>query len=62
MEVFMRNISLQKKEKALNNAVASVEMEGYHISDQEKQLCMNVLNGSMTKEEFINTLLERCAV
>ncbi|MBR0365270.1 MAG: antitoxin VbhA family protein [Clostridia bacterium] len=58
----MRQALLQDKETALNNAIASVEIEGYHISDYEKQLCMSVLNGNITKEDFIQTMLERCAV
>lgn len=53
---------LHDKEMALNNAIASVEIEGYHVSDYERQLCMSVLNGTITKEEFMQTILERCAV
>lgn len=49
-----------EKEYALNNAVASVEMEGYVLSDDEKKLCLDVLNGKLTKEEFIQIMLERC--
>ena len=52
----------REKEFALNNAVASVEMEGYTISDQEKDLCLDVLNGKLTKSEFIKIILERCTV
>ena len=55
----MRQVSLQKKERALNNAIASVEMEGYRVSGYEKKLCMDVLNGKLTKEDFIKILLER---
>ncbi len=43
----------------LNNAVASVEMEGYKISDNEKELCMEVLDGKLTKDEFIKIMLEK---
>ena len=49
-----------EKEFALNNAVASVEMEGYTVSEQEKNLCLDVLNGKLTKSEFIKKILERC--
>ena len=35
----MKQISLQEKEAALNNAVASVEIEGYSVSEYEKELC-----------------------
>ena len=49
-----------EKEYALNNAVASVEMEGYIISENEKSLCLDVLNGKLTKDELIQIMLERC--
>jgi hypothetical protein len=58
----MRQVSLQEKERALNNAVASVEMEGYNVSEYEKNLCMEVLNGKLTKDDFIQIMLERCRV
>lgn len=58
----MGQVSLQEKERALNNAVASVEMEGYKISDTEKKLCMDVLNEKLTKDDFIKTMLEICTV
>lgn len=54
--------SIQIQETALNNAVASVELEGYSVSENEKTLCMEFVNGKMTKEQFINTVLERCRV
>ena len=56
----MNQLSLQDKERALNNAVASVEMEGYTVSEYEKKLCMDVLNGKLTKDDFIKIMFERC--
>lgn len=58
----MRHTSLQEKEMALNNAVASVEMEGYKVSSDEKKLCMEVLKGKLNKDDFIKIMLERCVV
>ena len=58
----MKQVSLREKKMVLNNAVASVEMEGYKISDNEKELCMEVLNGKLTKDDFIKIMLERCTV
>lgn len=55
----MKQVSLREKKMALNNAVASVEMEGYKISDNEKELCMKVLDGKLTKDEFIKIMLEK---
>lgn len=56
----MKSVSLHDKKRALNSAVASVEMEGYAVSEYEKKLCMEVLNGELTKDEFIKIMLERC--
>lgn len=36
----MNQILLQETEKVLNNAIASVEIEGYKLSDDEKELCI----------------------
>ena len=55
----MKQVSLREKKMELNNAVASVEMEGYKISDNEKELCMEVLDGKLTKDEFIKIMLEK---
>ena len=55
----MKQVSLREKKMVLNNAVASVEMEGYKISDNEKELCLEVLDGKLTKDEFIKIMLEK---
>lgn len=55
----MKQVSLREKKMVLNNAVASVEMEGYKIADNEKELCMEVLDGKLTKDEFIKIMLEK---
>ena len=57
----MLQVSLQRKEKALRSAVASVEIEGYSVSEDEKKLCMDVLCGKLTKDDFIKIMLERCS-
>lgn len=56
----MPQVILNEKEIVLNNAIASVEMEGYKLSDYEKDLCMDVLNGKITKDEMIEIMLKRC--
>lgn len=58
----MCNVSICEKEYVLNNAVASVEIEGYNVSEYEKSMCMEVLNGKITAEQFIQVMLERCSV
>jgi hypothetical protein len=58
----MRNLSIKEKQYNLTNAIASVEIEGYTITKEEKELCMDVLNEKITKDEFIKILLERCTM
>ena len=58
----MRQATLKEKERALNNAVASVEMEGYNVPADDEALCMDVLNGKLSKDDFIKIMLERCQV
>lgn len=53
---------IQAQENVLNNAVASVEIEGYSVTDAEKKMCMEFVSGSITKEQFIKSVLERCRV
>lgn len=54
----MAKISIQ--DDALNNAIASVEMEGYNISEYQRELCIRLLKGQIKKDEFIKIMLERC--
>lgn len=51
---------LYEKEKAFDCAVSSVEMEGYSIPEYQKELCWNVITGSLSKEEYIKIMLKRC--
>ncbi len=45
---------------ALKNAVASVEMEGYNVSKNQKEIGLNFLSGKISKEDFINQILQGC--
>ena len=47
---------------ALNNAIASVEMEGYDVTEKQKAFCMEFLDGKIEKEDFIKAILEGCLV
>lgn len=38
-------------DKAIENAVASVEMEGYQIDEQSKEWCKKLLLNEITMEE-----------
>ena len=46
--------------EALNNAVASVEIEGYEVTEFQKNSCLDFISGKMKKEDFIKLMLERC--
>lgn len=53
---------LQQKiyEEALKNSVASVEMEGYKVTEAQKISCLDFLDGKIDKQDFIRTILEGC--
>ena len=59
---YMQQVTNNEKITALDNAIASVEMEGFVFSEGEKELCKKAIEGKITKEEFIKILLERCRV
>ena len=42
--------------KAMNNAEASVNMEGFYVSAESKELCKRLLNNEITFEEYLNTI------
>lgn len=46
-------------EEAFANAVASVEMEGYCIPQEERELCLQVLHGKLSEAEYIEIMLNR---
>ena len=58
----MLQAEMHENERLLNSAIASVEMEGFHLSEYERCLCLDAINEKITKDEFIRTILERCAV
>ena len=49
-------------EKAIKNAVASVEMEGYHIDEQSKEWCRQLLRKEITMEEYIALIKKKAGV
>ena len=58
----MRMEQVVTAERAVDNAVASVEMEGFRISEEAKALCMQVLNGQMDKDTYIALAMQRAGV
>jgi len=58
----MRMEQVVTAERAVDNAVASVEMEGFHVSEEAKALCLQVLNGQMDKDTYIALAMRRAGV
>lgn len=49
-------------DRAIDNAAASVEMEGYHIDDQSKDWCRKLLSKEITMEEYIILVKSKAGV
>ena len=58
----MRVEQVISAERAVNNAVASVEMEGLHVSEETKELCIKVLNGQMDYATYLMLAKQRAGV
>ena len=50
------------REKALENAVASVEMEGFKVDEETKEMCAKLLKGEITFEEYLAYSLKSVGV
>ena len=44
------------KERAINNAIASIEMEGFVITDEQRELVKKVVNKEIPYEEALETI------
>jgi len=49
-------------ERAIQNAAASVEMEGFTISDETVALCRQLLEHKINFEEFLSTAFAKAGV
>lgn len=49
-------------EKAIETAVASVEMEGYQIDEQSRIWCKKLLNNEITFEQYFKLIKEKAEV
>lgn len=56
----MSEQEMLRYQEALNNAVASVELEGYRITDEQKVQCFDFLSGKIDKATFIQMVLKGC--
>lgn len=46
-------------DKAINNAIASLKMEGYHIDDESVQHCKELLENKLTWEQYMEFVKQR---
>jgi hypothetical protein len=46
-------------DQALQNAAASVRMEGFELSDEIMKLCKEAMDGKISYSEYLSTLKER---
>ena len=56
----MSEQEILRYQEALDNARASVEMEGFRITDEQQAQCMAFVTGNIDKETYIQMLLKRC--
>lgn len=49
-------------DQMINDGVASIEMEGFHIDDQAKIWCKQFLLKQITKEEYIELVKKKAGV
>lgn len=55
-------MSEKEIEKAIKNASASVEMEGFSIDEQSKILCKKLLLNEITMEDYILFVKQKAGV
>lgn len=49
-------------EQIIENAAASVEMEGYAIDSKSKEWCRKLLRNEITMQEYISLIKEKAGV
>ena len=49
-------------DRAIKNAAASIEMEGYMIDEQCKDWCHKLLNYEITMDEYIKLVKEQVGI
>lgn len=50
------------REKAVENAAASVEMEGFHVDEETKIMCERLLKGEIAYDEYLAFVLQSLTV
>lgn len=55
-------MALCTNKEAIENAAASVEMEGFNISEQSKVWCEQLLNHEITFDQYLALALKQAGV
>ncbi len=55
-------MSFISNEKAMKISQASVEMEGFHVSQQHIEWCELLLNGKISMQEYIELVKQAAGV
>jgi hypothetical protein len=55
-------VSEKDIEKAIKNASASVEMEGFSVDEQSKALCRKLLLNEITFEQYLTIVKQKVGV
>lgn len=42
--------------KSMNNAEASINMEGFYVSEESKELCKRLLNKEISFDDYMNAI------
>ncbi|MCL2125152.1 MAG: antitoxin VbhA family protein [Oscillospiraceae bacterium] len=53
---------MKTTEQIIQNAEASLRMEGLYISEEARRECAQVLNGEMTHEQYVMNVRSRYGV
>ncbi|MBQ7504777.1 MAG: hypothetical protein IJT79_05605 [Ruminococcus sp.] len=48
--------------EAIENATASLEMEGFSVTDQDKQWCEKLLNKEITFDDYLAYALKKSGI
>ena len=49
-------------EASVNEAAVSLEMEGFHVDEETRRWCEQVLQNKLTKEEYLKRVLAKAGV
>lgn len=53
---------MQNYKKSVENSVASVTMEGFTITNQDKELCQKLIDNEITMSQYLEIILRQQGV